>query len=41
MALPVVEVGLHNAVWPVYLDIELSAKKNKLNALVVQHKHIR
>lgn len=25
MALPVAEVGLHNAVWPIYLDIELSA----------------
>lgn len=31
MALPVAEAGLHSAVWPIYLDTELSVKNQNKN----------
>lgn len=34
MTLPAVEVGRHNAVWPIYLDTELSAK-NQIRTVIV------
>lgn len=34
MSLPAAEVGLHNAVWPIYLDTELSAK-NQIRTVIL------